>query len=291
MPLDLAYWEGSPWTRQRAACTAPPFPSKWCAAMFNVKYKLIYLKCPKAAGNTLVSLFGNCEVDAVDTCLKYVDLANTSEVQHVVSKWQDYFVFSFSRNILARALSQYHYLSQFIDSWPLASWDEFCSDPFVLGDLVQQANAAGQRCCSQSAEHQYVHVLPQAHCFTTATNESAVDWLGRVEHFEDDVEELFQLLNARSDLPQLPAPGNVTVVNAAERGSCTQRRRQRRLLGGGRGSSGGSGSSRQLAGEPRNSTFNPCDPMDYFRGPYAHCLDGLARFFAEDVSFLQAQQK
>lgn len=81
-------------------------------------------------------------------------------------------MFSFFRNILARALSQYHYLSQFIDSWPLASWDEFCSDPFVLGDLVQQANAAGQRCCSQSAEHQYVHVLPQAHCFTTATNES-----------------------------------------------------------------------------------------------------------------------
>ena len=101
----------------------------------------------------------------------------------------------------------------------------------------------------------------------------AVDWLGRVEHFEDDVEELFQLLNARSDLPQLPAPGNVTVVNAAERGSCTQRRRQRRLLGGGRGSSGGSGSSRQLAGEPRNSTFNPCDPMDYFR--WVRCAHGL----------------
>ena len=58
MPLDLAYWEGSPWTRQRAACTAPPFPSKWCAAMFNDKYKLIYLKCPKAAGNTLVGWGG-----------------------------------------------------------------------------------------------------------------------------------------------------------------------------------------------------------------------------------------
>lgn len=32
----------------------PPFPSKWCAVMFNDKYKLIYLKCPKTAGNTLV---------------------------------------------------------------------------------------------------------------------------------------------------------------------------------------------------------------------------------------------
>lgn len=43
--------------------------------------------CPPFA-SWQVRLFGNCEVDAVDTCLKYVDLANTSEVQHVVSKWQ-----------------------------------------------------------------------------------------------------------------------------------------------------------------------------------------------------------
>jgi len=32
-------------------------------------------------------------------------------------------------------------------------------------------------------------------------------------------------------------------------------------------------------------------PPSLRRGAYAHCLDGLARFFAEDVSFLQAQQK
>ncbi len=43
------------WAAQRLAGSKPPFPSKWCAIMFNDKYKLIFLKCPKTAGNTLVS--------------------------------------------------------------------------------------------------------------------------------------------------------------------------------------------------------------------------------------------
>lgn len=51
-PAELSYRDA--WAAQRLAGGAPPFPSKWCAVMFNDKYKLIYLKCPKTAGNTLV---------------------------------------------------------------------------------------------------------------------------------------------------------------------------------------------------------------------------------------------
>ncbi|PRW20519.1 DNase I [Chlorella sorokiniana] len=283
---ERSYADGCPWLRERLEGSAPPFPSKWCAAMYNDKYQLIYLKCPKTAGNTLVAHFGNCDGDAVDTCLKYLNIGNTSEVQHVVSKWQDYFVFGFSRNILARAISQYRYLAHFVNAdWPLAAWDEFCTDPFVLGDMVQQADAAGQQCCSQSAEHQYVHVLPQAHCFTTATNEPAVDWLGRVEHFAGDVAELFQLLNSRPGVPKLPVPAAVDSINMAEPAHCTQRRSQRSLLGGG---SGGGGGGRALAYHLRNGTFNPCDQLDYFRDRHAHCLKGLARFLAEDTGITTA---
>lgn len=81
-------------------------------------------------------------------------------------------MFGFSRNILARAISQYRYLTHFMPGCPLVPWSEFCADPFVLGDVCQRAAAAGNPCCRQSPEHQYVHVLPQAHCFTTAANES-----------------------------------------------------------------------------------------------------------------------
>ncbi len=81
-------------------------------------------------------------------------------------------MFGFTRNILARAISQYRYLTHFMHSCPLVPWGEFCADPFVLGDACHRAAAAGNSCCRQSPEHQYVHVLPQAHCFTTAANES-----------------------------------------------------------------------------------------------------------------------
>lgn len=88
------------------------------------------------------------------------------------------------------AISQYRYVLHYVEAgWPLPTWSQFCADPFVFGDMVLQAHAAGQRCCSHKAEHQYVHVLPQAHCFTTAANEpvspapggawrEAVGWAG-----------------------------------------------------------------------------------------------------------------
>jgi len=81
-------------------------------------------------------------------------------------------VFGFTRNVLARAISQYRYLTHFMPECRRVPWGEFCADPFALGDVCRQAELTGRTCCQQSSEHQYVHVLPQAHCFTTATNES-----------------------------------------------------------------------------------------------------------------------
>lgn len=105
----------------------------------------------------------------------------------------------------------------------------------------------------------------------------ALDWLGRVEQFEEDVVELFQLLNARPGMPQLPMePQRRT--NIALPARCTPRRRSRLLLGGGDDDSGsgsghnsgdssksGSGGSVGLTFQLHNSTFVPCDDLDYFR--------------------------
>jgi hypothetical protein len=276
---ELSY--RGPWAVQRMAGSAPPFPSKWCAVMFNDKYRLIYLKCPKTAGNTLAFYFGLCIKEQKDTCLNFLDVSNVTEVQRLVSAWQDYFVFGFTRNILARAISQYRYLTHFMHSCPLVPWGQFCADPFVLGDACQRAAAAGDPCCQQTPEHQYVHVLPQAHCFTTVNDTSAVDWLGRVEHFEEDFSALVQLLNARPGVPQLPPPANLSAVNKPAQAPCTP-------------------SGRQLLDETidqgsavwqlREGIFNPCDPRDYFRGAHAHCHADLVRFFQEDFGFLGSQQ-
>ena len=273
------------WPEARLAGGRPPPRTKWCAIMFNDKYRVIYLKCPKTAGNTLVSYFGLCQLDPRDTCLEFLDVYNATQVQHLHAAWPHYTVFGFSRNILARAISQYKYLTHFMAGCPgAASWDAFCADPFHLGDACLRQAQLGNLCCTQSAEHQYVHVIPQAHCFTTADGRSALDWLGRVERFEEDFAELLGLLNARPGVPRLPPPADLAAVNfagspcepaqAAGQQAQQQQQQPRRALG----PKLDMGSKVwQLA----PGTFNPCDPLDYFRGPHARCYADLLAFFRE----------
>lgn len=275
--LDLSYLKEGNWAAERLVGSAQPFPSKWCAALYNDKYKLIFLKCPKTASTSLVDHFGDCKFDTRDTCLAFVRHDNVSEVQHVVSHWQDYFVFGFTRNILARAISMYRYLTHFMPKCQRVAWSEFCADPFVLGDVCRRAADAGTPCCKQSPEHQYVHVLPQAHCFTTASNESAVDWLGRVEHFEEDLAVLMQLLNSRPGVPQLQLPAQAIKTNSIVDQAPCQQRSRRRLLDA-------------VTYTIAAGTFNPCDPADYFRGQHAQCYGDVLRFFSEDLAFLHTQQ-
>lgn len=53
---NLSYREA--WAMQRLSGVRPPPPAKVCTVMYNHKYKLIFLKCPKTAGNTLVGWAG-----------------------------------------------------------------------------------------------------------------------------------------------------------------------------------------------------------------------------------------
>ncbi len=64
-------------------------------------------------------------------------------------------------------------------------------------------------CCVPNARHHYQHASPQAHCLTTASGSLAVDWVGRVEAFEDDLAALVDLLNARPGVPQLLRPADL----------------------------------------------------------------------------------
>ena len=139
-----------------------------------------------------VRLGGVCSLHGLSTaaCLPHIMIANYFNPPRTASTaavllspvlpnpfpWpptscQDYFVFGFSRNILARAISQYRYLTHFMPGCPPVPWKQFCADPFVLGDVCRRAQETGSPCCNQSPQPQNAHVLPQSHFFTTATNE------------------------------------------------------------------------------------------------------------------------
>lgn len=102
---------------------------------------------------------------------------------------------------------QYVYLSsQLGPDCPSISWDDFCRDPYVLGDVCAATAADGRACCKVSADHNYALVAPQSDCFATADGLPAVDWLGRMESLDSDFADLIRLLNGRRGVPRLPAP-------------------------------------------------------------------------------------
>lgn len=93
-------------------------------------------------------------------------------------------------------------------------------------------------------------------CLPSHASPQAVDWLGRVEHFEQDLAELIQLLNARPGVPQLPPPGSLSAVNQPADVPCAPG--TRRLLDA-------PVDQGAAVWQLREGIFNPCDPLDHFR--------------------------
>ncbi|KAL4434487.1 hypothetical protein ABPG75_000928 [Micractinium tetrahymenae] len=212
--------------------SAPP-PLRVAHIMLSDRYKLIYVKCTKTAGSSLVRAFTDtlcdCQEGAPCGCLGFVNYTDPAAVQHAIDSWDDYFVFPFSRNVLRRAVSQYQYLTQLFDpACPVLSWDQYCHDPYLLADMCgtrtpKPSPRAGRPCCLPSPAHHYEHASPQAHCLTTEDGCTAVDWVGRVESVEEDLAALVELLNSRPGVPKLkmPHPGQLGHVNV-NTGTCQQ---------------------------------------------------------------------
>ena len=142
-----------------------------------------------------------------------------------------------------------------------------------------------------------MHASPQANCFTTAAGRSALDWLGRVEAFEEDFAALVGLLNARPGVPKLPA--DVLPTKANYNASPCKNSSSSDAAGGSSGDDGGGGggaaaaaqaaaaaASRRLRWNVRDGMENPCDKNDFFRGQHKHCYAAVTNFYAEDLLLL-----
>jgi hypothetical protein len=208
--------------------------------------------------------------------------------------------------VLTRSISQYLYLASFMEPSCVPTWEEFCEDPFVLGDACKGHFEPDEsdECCKAPASgvHQYGHVSiltklahswegptscvasitrlsrmclqvhPQADCFVTEEGETAVDFIGRVESFHEDFSSLIDLMNERVDAPKLPPPGRLQKNTGSSR--CTPAGR----------SSGNS--TRRLLDRPPSPAVSYCDKMDFFRGPHASCYSSLLSFYGDDVRLL-----
>ena len=119
----------------------PLFP--YCRIFVNHRYKVIYLRSPKAGSTTILNFFGSCghanQGGDKPTCLEPLAVDDPSGYDEM---WRSYFVFGFSRNPWARAVSSYRMLVRHMhphaDCASAATWDDFCTDPSSFGRLHRE---------------------------------------------------------------------------------------------------------------------------------------------------------
>lgn len=306
----------------KAYNSVPPHgPDPWgCRLYFNHAYKIMFVRTAKTGSTTIVeSIFPPCNVSPdVPHCMQRV--ADTSmEAADVIDIWRKYTVFTFTRNVWSRGISQYQYLVHFVRDTPQCrhiTWDEYCTDPLSVGEICRK-NA---ECCTKKWTHQDWHMRQQTSCFLTEMEEWAVDFIGRVEHFDDDLVQLFEKINEKKlltmpDLKHTPAPpANFNPLDCIESDpemSESDREIEEdyemelitsssKISGGdGVGISGGmsgrkSHLRRQLFGafdtidgnQLPDTTY--CDKRQFYTGKHAACFDAMTSFFDKDVKLLHA---
>lgn len=100
------------WRERRLAGQRPAQPVRFCALAVNHRYRLVFLKSPKTGGTSVLSYFLACHDQKKgwpvnEYCLEVEDVCNATKARHLRDRWDEYFVFTFTRNPLDRAVSQY----------------------------------------------------------------------------------------------------------------------------------------------------------------------------------------
>ena len=135
--------------------SVPPHgPDPWgCRLYFNHAYKAMFIRTAKTGSTTIIeSIFPPCLYNSeVAHCMERVADSNMTSDQ-VIELWEKYTVFTFTRNVWTRAISQYQYLVHFVkdrSECHRVTWDEFCEDPLAIGNL----------CCTKKWTHQDWHMV------------------------------------------------------------------------------------------------------------------------------------
>ena len=195
VPMDAAY-----------SSVPPHGPDPWgCRLYFNKEYKIFFVRTAKTGSTTILeSVLPACvKSPDVPYCLQRVSDTQMS-IEEVAGLWMDFTAFTFTRNVWSRAVSQYQYLVHFVRGnsssnslkCPRVTWNDFCEDPLILGKICRKEPL----CCTKKWTHQDWHMRQQTSCFVTEDSkysEWAVDFIGRLEHFDEDILELFKAVNKK----------------------------------------------------------------------------------------------
>ncbi len=246
----------------------------------------MFVRTAKAASTTIIeSVFPPCvHAPGIRHCMERAADTDLSRTE-LEAMWREYTVFTFTRNVWARAVSQYQYLVHFVrkekedsSKCPVERWDDFCADPLALGRVCRDDPG----CCTKKWTHQDWHMRQQSVCFVAEGGGWAVDFIGRMEHFDTDIEALFERINEKrpTGAPALvhtrAPPANSNPLTCSDGG----------------GSNGSDGRRRRILGafDPEEGNQLPdvtyCQREAFYQGRHAACFPAMTDFFAQDVALL-----
>ncbi|KAL4444048.1 hypothetical protein ABPG75_011785 [Micractinium tetrahymenae] len=212
-----------------------PVPA--CHFYVDHRYRILYIRNTKTAGTSISSMLGmkenpmaclnpqwcyaKCKGKRV--CMEY--LWDEKELRRV---FQEYTVFAFVRNPWSRAISSWHH----VDKYGLR---QECQDSF--GKFAEVPSAYGAKClayqgkcCRKRFGWILEHIEPQTRCLFTAEGQPVVDFIGRVENVDEDMQALLDLVNSRRPMgtEALTAPPLPKLMVAADELSGKEEERRRR---------------------------------------------------------------
>ncbi|KAL4435485.1 hypothetical protein ABPG77_006247 [Micractinium sp. CCAP 211/92] len=187
--------------------TALQSPIPACHFWADHKYRLLYVRNFKTAGTSITVSLGQKELPMYctvkpETCAnkckgKQICFENVVNLEELKRLFKEYTVFSFVRNPWARALSSWHHVHKHGMNPPcFDSFEKFAELPSRYGAKC----LAEQGCCKRRFGWLLEHIESQTTCLFDDQGRPAVDFLGRVENLDDDMQDLVSLVNSR--LPQ-----------------------------------------------------------------------------------------
>ncbi|KAL4422191.1 hypothetical protein ABPG77_006432 [Micractinium sp. CCAP 211/92] len=263
-PRQPDYWEAD--ASGQLALKPLPLPFPLCHTYVNHKYKVIFIIHPKSASTATKRYMTLCRLNQTDSCLEPLERAE--QLQPLEQKWSEYFVFTFVRNPWARAYSSWKFLREGYMLRPgevgkepgaapcvEAGWRHFCGDPLVLGRVCLTQPGC---CPGKEKDHfMFYHITDQATCLLNEGGGLVVDFIGRVEHVDEDMKEAVRLINSR--LPEgvspLQLPDEVAAINV--------------------------GPKHENSKPPDNSRYTPA-----YLGANSTCFSLISRFYEKDVALM-----
>eukprot|EP01024_Parvocaulis_polyphysoides_P068174 TRINITY_DN826_c0_g2_i1.p1 TRINITY_DN826_c0_g2~~TRINITY_DN826_c0_g2_i1.p1 ORF type:complete len:395 (-),score=30.26 TRINITY_DN826_c0_g2_i1:593-1732(-) len=196
----------------------PPFPTHNCVALISHKYKFIYIRIPKTGTKTTQQFFLNTLCNGTEHgCYEKIQDQKNMTKEEYQKYYDDYFVFTFVRNPYNRAASLYFMMStkfMFDDQKNKCAppFQVHCLDPYKLKETCNkyykkiQTNYQSSDCCCYLKKQNRVqdfldwHTMPQAPCIFNQNGEVLVDFIGRLEFYQEDFSYVLNEINKRNNV-------------------------------------------------------------------------------------------